>query len=460
MKVVKRIKSLPNYLRSRNKMALVAGMLLVGAAIIFSIFLSFPIIELIEYPESWLLEGTTTNNFFDGLIAAYLLRLLPFSIVFVMFLNAYTLLESHSFGIKIALVLAATFLIAAVFNYIEPNIAFFNVAICIVAAGVQFIQKRTSNTKDNPTVTESVAKVFLCLSGFVCVGALAGLIAYITVRGIGYVSWDFITGSAIPGGYAAIGKCIAMGTPEAIGGISDPIIGSLLIVTVCEAIAVPLGIGAAIYLAEYAPKSRFVEIIRFFTETLAGMPSIVLGIFGAAIFVYTLDWGYSVASGGASLALMILPWNIRVTEEAMRSVPQAYREAAYALGATKWQTIRKAVLLPASPGTITGLMIGLGAAIGETAVLLWTLGQAASAIDFNNLTLTKYMVPSLATWIYGAYQYIVPSGVEAIPGINLRWEAQNVAYAAALVLIVMFLIVTGTALIIRNHLAKKTGTFY
>ena len=218
-----------------------------------------------------------------------------------------------------------------------------------------------------------------------------------------------------------------------------------------------IGLGAAIFLAEYAPNNRFVSGLRFFIETLAGAPSVIIGLFGFTFFVEMAGMHYSLPAAALSLAFMVLPWNIRVAEEAMRSVPQAYREASYALGATRWQTIKKTVLLPASPGSITGILLGVGGAIGETAVLIFTASQLGTTSLPNPISLTGgtgQAMPVLAVWILGAYRNIHANGNAITPSIV--WQEANVAYAASLVLLIIFFTISIGALILRNYLAKKT----
>jgi phosphate transport system permease protein len=153
--------------------------------------------------------------------------------------------------------------------------------------------------------------------------------AYVAIRGAQFISWDFITGSALD--YTSIGRRIVGLEAGSIGGIRDIILGGLHCVGYCELIAIPLGLGAAIFLSEYAPDNRFITTLRFIIETLAGAPSIILGLFGFTFFVQMAGMSFSLPAVGLSLAVMILQWNIRVAEEAMRAVPKAYREASMLL---------------------------------------------------------------------------------------------------------------------------------
>ncbi|MGC9361242.1 MAG: phosphate ABC transporter permease PstA, partial [Anaerolineae bacterium] len=171
------------------------------------------------------------------------------------------------------------------------------------------------------------------------------------------------------------------------GGISTTIVTTLYLVGLTLVIATPLGVGAGIYLVEYAgeieARSRFVRwlvtVARFGVETLAGVPSIVFGLFGYALFVVAMQFGFSLLSAGLAGASLILPVIIRTTEEALKAVPRSYREGSLALGATKWQTIWQVVLPAAGPGIVTGVVLGIGRVVSETAVFYVTLGGSASA---------------------------------------------------------------------------------
>lgn len=155
------------------------------------------------------------------------------------------------------------------------------------------------------------------------------------------------------------------------------IINTIVLTLLTLLIAVPLGIGAAIYLAEYAKKgNRLVKVIRTMAETLAGIPSIVYGLFGMLFFVYALNWGYSLLAGAFTLAIMVLPTIMRTTEEALLTVPDSYREGSYGLGAGKLRTIVRIILPSAMPGILAGVILSVGRIVGETAALIYTYGSA------------------------------------------------------------------------------------
>jgi phosphate transport system permease protein len=365
----------------------------------------------------------------------------------VLFLTAYVLLNSHSLGIELSFAAAvvAFSLFSVHVKNLNPDLILGIGVLSAIATVIEIPQLRSSNRHDSPVVTENLGRFAVTLSGFVCIGLLVGMLLYISIRGEKYLSLSFVTenwswrhAQEVLGG--------ALGS---IGGIRDEIIGSLLLVTVCEVVALPLGLGAAIYLAEYSSDNIITDIVRFFIETLAGVPSIVIGLMGLALFGYELHWGYSLLGGGISLAFMILPWNIRIAEEAMMAVPASYREASYALGATQWQTVRRAVLYASSPRILTGILLGIGAALGETAVVLFTASGWGGATKLS-LSLTNAAVPSLPVWIYMAPTSLMGGG-----GEGRLTQVYNMMFTGSFVLVVMFLAICIIALIVRNHLTKK-----
>lgn len=181
----------------------------------------------------------------------------------------------------------------------------------------------------------------------------------IILKGIPAISWEFLTGYPRKGGSE--------------GGILPAIVGTTWLIIGSIGVALPLGMASAIYLSEYASQNRFNRLIRLAIITLAGVPSIVFGLFGLGLFVLFFDFGTSIIAGSLTLAFMILPTIIVSSEEALRAVPQALREGSLALGATRWQTIYKNVLPYALPGMFTGSILGIGRAAGETAPILLTV---------------------------------------------------------------------------------------
>jgi len=212
-------------------------------------------------------------------------------------------------------------------------------------------------------ILESLIKGFIWFSAIGTVMILLAIMGYIVIKGIGFVNFEFLTS-----------------TPKrmgAEGGIFPIIVGTFYFVTLTMAIATPIGVGAAIYLSEYTRDNLLTRTIRFTTELLAGVPSIIFGLFGYAFFVILLKeytGGWSLISGALTATCMILPILIRASEEALKTVPKSYREGSFALGATKWQTVYKVVLPTAIPGILTGIILSIGRAVGETAALLLTLG--------------------------------------------------------------------------------------
>jgi phosphate transport system permease protein len=196
------------------------------------------------------------------------------------------------------------------------------------------------------------------------------ILAYILANGLPLVSWHFLT--AEPSLWGQTG-----------GGIYSTIVATIAVTGVSLAVAGPISVGGAIYLNEYTKESTLRRIIRAAAEILAGIPSIVIGLFGFLFFVIYLEpytGGWSVLSGGLTLAFMVLPISLRTSEEALKTVPAELREGSFGLGATKWQAITTVVVPTALPGIITGLILGLGRAIGETAAILLTAGGALNLI--------------------------------------------------------------------------------
>lgn len=190
---------------------------------------------------------------------------------------------------------------------------------------------------------------------------LAGIMGYVFVRGIPNVTWSFLStvSSATKGTFGILGN----------------IVNTLYIVVITLVIATPLGVGAAIYLNEYARPGKAVRLIEFTTETLSGIPSIIFGLFGMVFFGNTLGLGYSILTGALTLTLMILPLITRTTQEALKTVPDSYRHGALGIGATKWYMIRTILLPSAMPGILTGVILAIGRIVGESAALLFTAGS-------------------------------------------------------------------------------------
>lgn len=257
--------------------------------------------------------------------------------------------------------------------------------------------------------------------------ALAVIIFFIVSRGWRAISWEFL--SQVPRD-----SMIA-------GGILPCIVGTVCLCLITVLVALPIGVASAIYLNEYATQGKLVRIIRLGINNLAGVPSIVFGLFGLAFFCIVLKMGVSVAAGGLTLGIMTLPVIIGASEEALKSVPNTYREASLAMGATKWQTVRKVVLPVAFPGIITGSILGLSRAAGETAPIMYT-GAVFFTPDLPTSIFDKVM--ALPYHIY----------VLATAGTNIE-ATRHLQYGTALVLIVLVLGMNFFAIILRSKMRKK-----
>ncbi len=271
---------------------------------------------------------------------------------------------------------------------------------------------------------QKIAFATILLAILIVIIILCIILFYIISNGVGALSWDFITK-----GPSNIGRS---------GGIFPAILGTLYLVSGAIAIALPLGLGTSIYLNEYTKEGKIKKIIRAGAELLNGTPSIVFGLFGFAFFVLYLKIGLSLLAGQITLAFMILPTIIRTTEETLKSVPQSLREGSLALGATQWQTIRKIVLPPAAPGILTGAILGIGRAAGETAPIMFT------AVVFSSF------IPDSVFQPVNALPYHLFLLSTSVPG-----SQQNQA-GTALVLLLLVISIYFIAIIIRNKYKRTT----
>ena len=243
----------------------------------------------------------------------------------------------------------------------------------------------------------------LWLAGFLIIGILAAFLGYMLYKGLPVLSFDFIFGKP---------SDITAG-----GGVGPQFFNTFYILGLSMLFSVPLAVGAGIYLAEYAGNNRITDLVRLSTESLATVPSIVLGLFGMIIFVNILGLGFSIIGGSLALMLLNLPVLVRVTEESLRTVPQYYREASLALGATKWQTIWKVVLPNALPGIVTGITLTAGRAIGETAILIFTAGTTVSRHMMDPDLLAAGETLAVHMW-YVMGVGLVPDRVDIANGIG------------------------------------------
>lgn len=273
----------------------------------------------------------------------------------------------------------------------------------------------------SPSVTQMIAKVALMLACAFAIGALLFVIGFVLAGGLRHITWEFLSGPILDMGRG--------------GGILPTIVGTILMVFVAVGIAAPLGIASAIYLAEYTREGKVTKSIRFGINCLAGVPSIIFGLFGFILFVIILGFGWSILSGGLSLAAMILPTIILTSEEALRSVPDQYRDVAASLGATRWQVVAKSVLPYALPGILTGIILSIGRSVGETAAVIFTAGSAVQ--------MPTSLFDSARTMAVHFY-------ILAREGVS-----NEMAYATAAVLICSIMVINVGAYTMMHHITKK-----
>ncbi len=257
----------------------------------------------------------------------------------------------------------------------------------------------------NKRLSNNIALGFFWAAAIITVTVLFALIGYVVYNGIRVISFEFI-----------------FTWPEGVnseGGIWPTIVSTLYVTALAMLICTPIAVLAAVYLAEYARQGKAVTTIRFAADSLASVPSIVMGLFGFALFVEAMGIGLSMLAAAMALALLMLPIVMRTTEEAIRSVPRYISWGSYGIGATKWQTVSRAVLPAAAPRIITGIVLATGRAVGETAVVIYTMGQAI------NLPITPLDSGRPMT----VHLYLL-----AMEGINLP-----AAYGTALLLMVLIL---------------------
>ncbi len=366
------------FFKKRKKGNLLTGTLLLISAVISLI------------PGAlYLINGMNSMTYSIILVGDYV-SVIIFSVLMmlaslILFSTAYLLWEGHSLGWKLSIAICGIALLVTITSSTSTYFALPIAILSGLAASLEILKgkKLGNQTKDSPVVTENLVKLGLRVAIIICIGIVVAMVIFVVIMGTPFLNLQFFTTMRL--NYQQTARiCWGLKPTAPVGGILSYVIGSVLLVTFCEFIAVPVGIGAAIYLAEYSPsQSRVVSTIRLFIETLAGSPSVVIAIIGFAIFIVTLGWDQCLWSAAISLSFMALPWNIRIAEEAMRSVPRSYKEASFALGATQWQTARLVTLYAALPGIITGILLGIGVALGETLVLLSTFTGA------NHLQFTR-----------------------------------------------------------------------
>jgi len=288
-----------------------------------------------------------------------------------------------------------------------------------------YIESKSKENMFNTKISQKIAFAVLFVSTLITIIPVLIIIAIIIKNGITAISWQFLT-TAPSNGMRS-------------GGIFPAIVGTFYLALGASAISLPLGILGGIYLSEYSKNNYFTRILKLGIVNLAGVPSIVYGLFGLSLFVISLKLGVSIVSGCLTLAIMSLPSIITATETAMSSVPRSFREVSLSLGATKWQTIRYAVLPHASPGIITGTLLSNARITGETAPILFTVAA--------------FYLPQLPNSVFDQvmalpyHLYVIST---QIPGIS-----KNVTYGTALVLIVFTLSLNLFGIIVRTYLRHQ-----
>jgi phosphate transport system permease protein len=278
-------------------------------------------------------------------------------------------------------------------------------------------------------IGQKIGFSFLFLLLLITLLFLGIIIYFIVANGARVISWQFLTQSPKD----------AMTS----GGVAPAIIGTFYLVLGSIAFSFPLGLACAIYLCEYSPKGYIINIIRISINNLAGVPSVVFGLFGLAVFVKFFGFGVSILSGALTLGIMVLPQIISASQEALLAVPQSYREASFALGATPWKTIKKAVIPPALPGILTGVILSVGRVAGETAPIIFTAATLYKR-GYPNSVFSEVM--ALPYHIYG----LMTEGTHPA-------QQKEIAYGCAFILLVLVLSISFLAIIIRQRQRRKNG---
>lgn len=269
----------------------------------------------------------------------------------------------------------------------------------------------------------TAVKAAVYAASMLTAGLLVFLIGYIFWRGIPYLSWELVSSQT-----SYIRNTI---------GILPNIVNTVYIILVAMVIVLPLGVGAAIYLTEYADNRRLVGLIEFAAETLTGIPSIIFGLVGMLLFVQLFGLGAGILAGGLTLVMMILPTILRTTQESLKTVPQSYREGALALGAGKWRMVRTVVLPNAIDGIVTGCILAIGRIVGESAALLFTAGFGLKLNGFVKSLRTSSATLTVALYIYASEQ-----------------GKMDVAFAIAAILLVLTLIINFSATLTGKKLRR------
>jgi phosphate transport system permease protein len=272
-------------------------------------------------------------------------------------------------------------------------------------------------------ISQRIGFGFVSLLMFTTVLILFLLIYFIGIKGIKVISWEFLTQNPR--------------NSMTSGGVAPAIIGTLYLTLGAILFSFPLGVACAIYLCEYSPKNYIVNIIRISINNLAGVPSVVFGLFGLAVFVKFFGFGVSILAGSLSLGILVLPVIISAAQEALLAVPQSLREASLAVGATKWQTIKKIVLPAAMPGILTGVILSIGRVAGETAPILFT------AAAFYLKGYPKSIFSEVMALPYHIYALMTE-------GTHPKQQTA-IAYGCCLILLCLVLLVSAIAIFIRQR---------
>ena len=278
-------------------------------------------------------------------------------------------------------------------------------------------------------VYNGVMRTLIYAASAIVVGLLVFLLVYIFYRGLPNLSWQFLTTEE--------------SVVKDIQGIGPAILNTLYVILATLVVVLPLGVGAAIYLTEYATNRKLVAIIEFATETLAGIPSIIYALVGVLVFAESLALGKTLIAGAFTLVIMTLPTVIRTTQESLKTVPQSYREGSLGLGSGKWHMIRTVVLPSSIDGIVTGCILSIGRIVGESAVLLYTVGMSMRMQDFFQNGLESFLSSSGSTLSVALYVYA-----------KVRADF-DLAFSVAVVLIVITLVINLAAKFMGKKLKKN-----
>ncbi|MFH1714705.1 MAG: phosphate ABC transporter permease PstA [Elusimicrobiota bacterium] len=286
--------------------------------------------------------------------------------------------------------------------------------------------KTSTSNRNSGKLIEKIGFSLLFVCALITVLFLGTILYFIFTRGIGILSWQFLT------------EAPRMSMTQ--GGIAPAIVGTLYLTLGAIITALPLGVACSIYLCEYSPRGFIINAVRMGINNLAGVPSVVFGLFGLAVFVKFFGFGVSILAGSLTLGIMVLPGIISASQEALQAVPHSIREASLALGATKWQTIKRIVLPHALPGILTGVILAIGRAAGETAPILFTAAtfyrRGYPTSIFSEVMALPYHIYALMT--EGTYPE----------------KQTRIAYGSALILLAIVLFISAFAIYLRHRQRK------